>query len=437
MIIGRTQISLYRLILSLSDALDYICPEIADHQQRVAYIAVNTARRMGYRNSDLADIFLAAALHDIGMIHTEKRVQFLRDGDLAGVSWHGETGYELLCTNDLFARAARIIRYHHTRWDEFVNSDQETRIVPVASQIVHLADRVERMIDREGNILEQSREIVKRIELMAGVELHPGCVKAFCAVARTEAFWLDCVSERIYSHLLNVVDESCVDATDSTIQGIAEIFAHVVDAMSGWTAAHTAGVAATAVALSRQLNFSAREQTFMRTAGLLHDLGKLSVPPAILDKKGKLSGKDWVAIKGHSYYTYRILETVDFPQQITEWAALHHERIDGRGYPFHLKGKDLSLGSRIMAVADVFTALSEDRPYRKGIGCVRAIASLQRQVKGGALDGRVVDSLAGNFEVIDNFRRQEQERYFEKQERLRAVISRESVPVASGEPVLA
>jgi len=421
--IGRTQISLHRLILSLSDALDYVCPEIADHQQRVTYIAVKTGRRLGFRNNDLADLFLAAALHDIGMIQADKKMQALRDGDLESVKWHGEAGYELLRSSDIFSRAARIIRHHHDPWSDMEGRTYEDHLLPLAAQVVHLSDSVERMIDRSRSVLEQSAGIVEEIGKKSGAKFHPDCVRAFESVARTEAFWLDCVSKRIYSHLLEAMDEIPVDVTDRTIQGIAEIFARLVDAMSSWTATHTAGVSATAVALARIMNFSAREQIYMRTAGLLHDLGKLSVPTNILDKEGELTSKDWVAIKGHTYYTYRILETIGFPREITEWAAFHHERLDGEGYPFHLKGRDLTLGARIMAVADVFTALAEDRPYRRGIGRVRAIAALKRQVKAGALDENIVAALAANFDAVDTARSQEQERYARNQERLNAVIA--------------
>jgi putative nucleotidyltransferase with HDIG domain len=221
------------------------------------------------------------------------------------------------------------------------------------------------------------------------------------------------------------MNEPPVDATDDTIQGIAEVFARVVDAMSGWTATHTAGVAATAVALARLMKFSLREQIFMRTAGLLHDLGKLSVPTRILDKRGDLSPQEWVVIKGHTYHTYKILETAGFPRQIAEWAAFHHERIDGNGYPFHLKGRYLTLGSRIMAVADTFTALTEDRPYRGGVSCTRAITIMHRQVRNGGLDGDVLAVLAKNRDYVDTIRRREQERYARDQRRLGAMIPEE------------
>lgn len=421
--INQTKISLHRLILSLSDALDYVCPEIADHQQRVTYIAVHMAKQMGFKNVDLADLFLAAALHDIGMIRVENRLRFIRDGEMDSVIWHGEMGYELLRSNDFFARAAEIIRHHHVKWKDGRGAEAGGQPVPVASHIICLADSVERLIDRNINILDQSLDIVEQIREKSGDPFHPECVEAFSTIAETEAFWLGCSSRRIYSLLLQVVAEIPFEATNEVIQGISEIFARVVDSMSSWTATHSAGVAATAVSLTEMLKLSNREQFYMRTAGLLHDLGKLSVPTKLLDKPGPLSTSEWNLIRCHTYHTFRILETVGFPQQITEWASLHHERIDGNGYPFHFKEPDLSLGSRIMAVADAFTAMTENRPYREGFSCDEAIVFINRMVKNGGLDGDVVSVLAGNYKEIDQIRRREQALYAEHQKVLTTIAT--------------
>jgi HD-GYP domain-containing protein (c-di-GMP phosphodiesterase class II) len=248
-------------------------------------------------------------------------------------------------------------------------------------------------------------------------------VQAFQSLAQREAFWLDCTSKRIYALVVDMVEMTPIDATNQTIRGIAEIFARLVDAMSRWTATHSAGVAATAVALSEHLNLSMREQIQMRTAGLLHDLGKLSVPPEILDHPGKIPEKQWASVKAHPYYTYRILETTGFPRPIVEWASFHHERLDGTGYPFHLNDQQLTLGSRIMAVADIFTALTEVRPYRKGLSKDDAIAALKQMVRAGGIDAKVVNTLVEHFDSVDDARRQEQARYAERQKALSEIMT--------------
>ena len=126
------------------------------------------------------------------------------------------------------------------------------------------------------------------------------------------------------------------------------------------------------------MGFSAWECQLIRVAGNLHDLGKLAVPAEILEKSGQLTDAEYNLIKGHSFYTYHILEAIDELEIITAWAAFHHERLDGSGYPFQISGDQLSLPARIVAVADVFTAITEDRPYRVGMDPDQALSVLRK-----------------------------------------------------------
>lgn len=105
-------------------------------------------------------------------------------------------------------------------------------------------------------------------------------------------------------------------------------------------------------------------------------------------------------MKLHVYYTYRILERIEGIELINEWGAFHHERLDGSGYPFGLKDKDLSLGSRIMQIADIFTALTENRPYRKGLDRYDAIEIIRSLVRDDKLDKDVFSVLEANLELI-------------------------------------
>ena len=138
---------------------------------------------------------------------------------------------------------------------------------------------------------------------------------------------------------------------------------------------------------------------FMRDA-----LGKLSVPAEILEKPAKLTEEEFCVVRGHAYFTDRILYPISALEMVRVWGALHHERLDGAGYPFHLRGSDIPVGSRIMAVADVFVALMEDRPYRKGMTRDEALAVLQTQATGGALDPEVIALLNRHFDDINSAR---------------------------------
>jgi putative nucleotidyltransferase with HDIG domain len=423
-VIINPQVPLHRLILSLSEALDHVHPEVVDHQQRVAYIAINVARRMGFSGVELLDLFQAAALHDIGLIGAENRYRALHLGQLEEVRWHSELGYALLKRNPMFAGAAELIRYHHASDAHDRATESASEPIPLGAHILDLADKVERMIDRSVPVLDQVESIRQKIVSQSGTSLQRDCVDAFCHVARAEAFWMDVVSRRIYSILLSQMDWPTLIIDEVSLGPIAELFGQVVDACSPWTALHSAGVAASAVALAERLNFSPRELHLMRAAGYLHDLGKLSIPARLLDKPGKLTPQEMAVIRGHTYHTFRILNTIGGMPQISEWAAFHHERLDGNGYPFHHAGDDLTLGSRIVAVADMFTAVAEDRPYRKGMSLEEALGLLKKQAASGGLDGDVVDTLETDREAMDASRRQEQAAYAEKQSHVLDLMGR-------------
>ena len=426
--IVNPHVPLHRLILSLSEALDHVHPQVADHQQRVAYVATNMARCLGLRGTELLDVFNAAAFHDIGLIGVENRLKAVHLGQLEAVRWHPEAGYELLKDDPLFANAAKLIRYHHTPWKNGRGAECDNGIIPPASHILNLADAVERTIDRGIPVLRQAEIISEKVASLSGTHFHPDCVEAFRSVARPEAFWLDTVSERIYSILLRQMDWPVLTIDEATLGPIAEMFGRIVDAASRWTAVHSAGVAAVAVAVAELLNFSPRETQLMRAAGYLHDLGKLSVPTQILDKPGKLTDEEMTLVKAHPYHTFRILDTIGGMPQISEWAAFHHERLDGTGYPFRHAARDLTLGSRIMAVADVFSAVAEDRPYRKGMSWEEALGIVQKLAAGGALDGDVVATLKQDHDAVDAARQSEQAEYGQKQKQL-TWFMKEGAPV--------
>ena len=123
------------------------------------------------------------------------------------------------------------------------------------------------------------------------------------------------------------------------------------------------------------------------------------MPNAILCKR-KLTSDEYAVIRQHSFYTYRILSKIKGFEQIAEWAAAHHERLDGLGYPEHLFGQELDLGSKIIAVADVATAIAERRPYRDAGSKDKVINALTSMVKNGLLEPSVVELLIENYDLI-------------------------------------
>jgi HD-GYP domain-containing protein (c-di-GMP phosphodiesterase class II) len=401
-------VMLDNLVLSLSDSLDLIHPRVVDHQQRVAYIALRLGRAMGYDPAAQADLMYAAVLHDIGALSLEEKVSMM-EVDFEKHGNHTGIGFDLLRRFTHFTKSSELVRFHHHFWGVEEAWEETGRDVRLSCNAIHLADYVDRFVRRDAGILGQAKAIREEVSRLEGTHFSPDLVQCFRELAVQESFWLDFDSSRIYRVLLDMIAWPRVELKLDELEQIGVIFSHIVDFRSPFTATHSAGVATVARELAKRMYFSEKDCRLMHVAGFLHDLGKVAVPNSILDKPEKLDSDEFDVIRAHTYYTYQILSTIGGFDDIASWAAFHHERLDGKGYPFHLNGSELSLGSRIMCVADVFTAVTENRPYRRGTERNETMPILLNLVKSGALDGNIVRILDENYEEMDGIRARVQE----------------------------
>ena len=174
---------------------------------------------------------------------------------------------------------------------------------------------------------------------------------------------------------------------DDTIRAMAII----VEERDPYTAGHQERVANLSVAIARDLNLSEVQISGIRMAGMIHDIGKMKVPAEILSKPTKLSNIEFDLIKTHAEVGYRILGTIEFPYPVAKIAHQHHERIDGSGYPQGIKGNEIFIEARILAVADVVEAMASHRPYRPALGIDAALAEIAKN-RGKYYDEAVADS---------------------------------------------
>ena len=188
----------------------------------------------------------------------------------------------------------------------------------------------------------------------------------------------------------------------SDLLEFAHIISQIIDFRSGF-GGHSAGWQRPPLKLPGSC-LSKKDVKLIEIAGYLHDLGKLAIDNGIIEKKGSLTESEFNEIKRHPYYTHVFLSAVKGLKKIDKWASFHHEKMNGGGYPFSAGGRDLPLGSRIVAVADVFTALTEMRPYSEGMDKENAVRALREMAASGALDAAVVDVLIKNIDHINEIR---------------------------------
>ncbi len=400
-------INLFDLLASLAKTVDLMSPQVANHHLMVAYLAMRIGEALGYGPAARQELVLAGSLHDIGAFSLKDRLDLLAFEDDFPTE-HSLAGYLLLKEFGPFESIAEIIRHHHEPWKDGMGAKREGAHVPSQSHLLHLADRIAVLVPKGGNVLSGVEVITQRVRGQWGSVFVPEYVEAFLSIAGRDYIWLELVSDNLDSILLNEIDSHMLEIDLDDLYNFAQLICKIIDFRSKFTAAHSSGVGAVAVALGKLMGFSKQECRMLQIAACLHDLGKLAIPSEILEKPGSLSEDEWFVMRTHVYHTFRVLSPVEPLALVSQWGALHQERLDGSGYPFGHTAEDLPLGARIMAVADVFTALTEDRPYRAGMAKAEAVYELSSMAGLNELDEQIVGRLLENFNEINESRAEAQ-----------------------------
>ncbi len=405
----NSRIDLADVMDALSMALDLIDPRLTGHHRQVAFLAVRVAEEMRLPLAHRQRLALAAIVHDIGASGAKDAALVLEYAYGApAVRDHSEAGYALLSGFPPMADAAEVVRFHHVPWADGGGAVCGVWSVPLLAQVLQLADRVQVLIDPSRHILGQVGHIAACVTAAKDTVFHPAAVDAFLAIARHEALWLDLVSTWRNGSVLDEFRPLPADGEGDALLEVARFFGRVIDSRSRFTGSHSAGVAAVAEAIGHLAGLGDDECYQLRLAGHLHDIGKLSVPIDILDKAGALSPEELALIRCHTYHTQRVLERIPAFGQIATVASHHHETLDGTGYPFHVAARRLPLAARIMAVADVFTAIAEDRPYRGAMARDAVLAVLADDAAARRLDAALVALVTRHFAAIDTARSEAQ-----------------------------
>lgn len=391
------KVNVIDVLESLSKAQSVISPKIGAHQQQVAYLSYRIADKLDKTRNRRVDLLVAGLCHDIGALSFKEKDGAISE-HIANVNTHAFRGAYLMKEFLPDKNLSGIIKYHHYHW-EYGAAAEGNPDMPYESQILHLADRVCAYIAGSKFVLSQVPKIKEYVEKNKGELFVEEQADAFLELAGQESMWLDLVSE----DQVDRIDRrycSHVDMTIDELVNLSWIFSHLIDFRSPFTSTHSASVANVAKELAKLMNFSTTECKKMLIAGYLHDLGKLTVNNDILEKQAALDAEEYDIIRSHTYYTYYLLDEIEAFQDIKGWAAFHHERLNGKGYPFHLDERELTLGARIMAVADVFSALQEKRPYKSAMEKEEIFAILWDMVNNGSLDTNVVLTLEKNFQHL-------------------------------------
>ncbi|WP_432460373.1 MULTISPECIES: HD domain-containing phosphohydrolase [unclassified Agarivorans] len=399
------QINMRHALLAIAKALDFVGVDDMHHGQRVAYMAYECAKRMTWTEAEQQFTYFSGLIHDCGVSSTEQHLALLDLFQPESTEVHCLHGYQALLKCPVIHQFANVVRYHHTPWEQLAALNIAELDKRVAA-LVFVADRLDFLraqytldIGEEQIILHETA-IAEILQSNRGRLFHPQIVDSMCELVAIDGFWYNMNISHIEKMGLSFQQDQLYDQQLSLQEAaeLARFLARIVDAKSPFTFQHSDKVAILAQQLALASGISARTAEMIYIAGLLHDVGKLRTPDGLLHKSASFSEEEYAQIKRHTVDTSEILVNFFPKSPIGAWASNHHERLDGSGYPFRKTANDLDIPSRVIAIADVFQALTQQRPYRDALDLQQVFNIMGPLVQTGKLDKDIYNLLQQNAE---------------------------------------
>ncbi|MBC8384732.1 MAG: HD domain-containing protein [Candidatus Cloacimonetes bacterium] len=405
----KVKFDLNQFLQAVSFAIDFVEIDILgateNHSRRVAYISLRIAEKLGLSKEEKSDIVAFSIMHDNGLceesLHTEIQFTMMKQLQrMEGLKDHCIFGERNIKDYPLLSGNKNIVKYHHENWDGTGFFGLKGNEIPLLARIIGLADFVDNVYHFETGKQEEIKNYIKN---NVGIRFAPEIVSAYLEVSSFPKFWLDLKNETIWLALKNHVVPNEQKFSWQDIFEITRVFTTIIDSKSRFTGRHSTGIIEKTTIACDYYQISGDEKIKMMIAASLHDLGKLAIPDYILEKPAKLNVEEMNKMKSHTYYTKFALRQIDKFDEIREWAANHHEKLNGTGYPEGLDKNDLEFNCRLMACIDIYQALTEDRPYRKGLSFDKSYSIMDEMAENNFIDRKIVEEFIPHLSDKCNF----------------------------------
>ncbi len=402
------KLNLFYFFLPMIEALDIeeraLTGAGGGHGERVAYLAYLMAKPLHFPKAELMDFVELALLHDCGAVENLRNLrdaqvqgreytETLSDGRvIQGANIHAILGERLVRQLPFHGNVKDVLLMHHECADGSGPLGLREDAINFKSQLIFLPDRMDIWYDLPH--LKQE-DFLPMMETMASRAGHEFSQRVVDLMKRT-IHWEDLrrmQEEGPKSLLKQYLPNDETEYSREQIHALTGFFEYIVDNKSSFTKDHSEGIAEKAETMGNFYQWNPEKTERFLLAAALHDYGKLTVETDILEKPGKLAPAEFEEIKSHVKWTYAFLNEIPGFEDIRDWAAYHHEKLDGSGYCFGLKGDALCFESRLLACIDIYQALTEKRPYKDGFSHQKAIAIMQEMADNGKLDGRIIHDL--------------------------------------------
>ncbi|MDR2604453.1 MAG: HD domain-containing protein [Desulfovibrio sp.] len=379
-----------QLIRAIATALDIIEGELfgvrTNHGKRVAVLCAAMGRRLGMSEPDVAALTTCALFHDSAL--TEYMLYLTEQSGKAGLYLHciyGQRNVDLLPLPD---NAEGVVLYHHERADGTGAFGRREGTFPVGAALIAVADTLDvhfPLQNMSGKYLEKLRA---HVASEAGKAFTRDAVEAALDVLDG-----DMLEQLRDEHILETAEKLIppwfAGMEDAAVYRLAALAARIIDYKSAFTKQHSMQIANRAWLMAGYCNYTPEGRARLYLAAALHDLGKLATPLHILEKPGALTGAEFAIIKDHPRGTHDMLCTVGGLEDVCRWASEHHEKLDGKGYPFGRGADDLDYNSRLLCCLDIYQGVCESRPYHASRGHKETMEILMGMADKGLVDADI------------------------------------------------
>ena len=371
-------------------ALNCVDSRLVDHGLRVGAIMDAMLEAAGWEPARRRDACLMALMHDIGAYRTEE-IDRLVEFESCDVWEHSFYGYLFFKELSPLAGYAEVVLYHHMPDRLFTDQDPAVRFL---AQVLQVADRVDMLLlERPWSNAE---EVAHALGSAPAGQFSFEATALFQEAERRTGLLGQLRGGFDVGDALRKVSAA---ADSDAAAAFLDMLVHVIDFRSRHTVTHTVTTAWTAYEIARRLMADEAERGRVYCAALLHDVGKIGIPLGILEKPGRLDAREMAVMRTHVTLTESILAGC-VPNDIAAAAARHHEKLDGSGYPRGLSAPDLSEPERIVAVADIVSALAGTRSYKEAYAGERVVSIVGGMASDGLIDRRTASTLIGDYDAI-------------------------------------
>ncbi len=393
--LNKMRLDISSLLFSLSTALDFVEQEVVgvshNHCRRVACVSAALCQHMGMNEVEIMDMTICAVLHDSALTETNLDIRFDNDAD-QGMWKHCDLGERNVSKFPFFQGDVKnIVLWHHENWNGSGYLGLRGNEISERAAILRLADNADLLFNM-GNEVHGYQDLFAHLAEKSGILYSPKVIEAFFDCI-DEDFLFTLKDDQIDKTIKKILPPMLKEVSTKQLLELGCVFSGIIDSKSPFTSTHSQGLVRTAEIMSNHYGFDKQRTETLMLAAHLHDLGKLMVPATILEKAAPLDEDEFTIMKTHAQGTYDLLSMVEGMETVCDWASQHHEKLDGTGYPLKLDAGSLCFEARLMGCIDMYQALTENRPYRKGMTHTEVMIILRNFAEAGKVEMKIVEDM--------------------------------------------